>query len=132
MYRRFCFLLAASISVAVAADVHIVEEIVAKVNSDIITKGELAHERIQIETELRQQGASGAKLTEEVNVRAADALRDQIDKLLLVQKAKDLNIDVNSEVTRRLAAMQVQSKIADERQVPRLHPRADGRDLRGL
>ncbi len=114
MYRRFCFLLAASISVAAAADVHIVEEIVAKVNSDIITKGELAHERIQIETELRQQGASGAKLTEEVNVRAADALRDQIDKLLLVQKAKDLNIDVNSEVTRRLAAMQVQSKIADD------------------
>ena len=37
----------------------------------------------------------------------------QIDQLLLVQKAKDLNINVDSEITKRLAAMQVQSKITD-------------------
>lgn len=113
MYRRLVFLLAAPVCFAFAADVHIVEEIVAKVNSDIITRGELARTRLEIEAELRQQGVSGAKLTQALHEKAADALRDQIDQLLLVQKAKDLNIDVNTEITKRLAAMQVQSKISD-------------------
>ena len=33
--------------------------------------------------------------------------------MLLVQKGKDLNISVDSEVTRRLAEIQVQQKISD-------------------
>src|SRR5208282_4285039 len=113
MYRRFIILLAASIGVAAAADVHIVEEIVAKVNNDIITRGELARTRQDMEMELRQQGLAGPKLAQAVNEKAADALRDHIDQLLLVQKAKDLNISVDSEITKRLAAMQVQAKITD-------------------
>ncbi|HTT63576.1 MAG TPA: peptidylprolyl isomerase [Bryobacteraceae bacterium] len=113
MYRKLLFLLAGSISMAAAADVHIVEEIVAKVNGDIITKGELERTRQEIEAELHQQGLSGSKLQAAVHDKAADALRDQIDQLLLVQKAKDLNINVDSEITKRLAALQVQSKIAD-------------------
>jgi len=98
---------------AAAADVRIVEEIVAKVNSDIITKGELARTSQEIAAELRQQGLAGAKLTQALREKAADALRDQIDQLLLVQKAKDLNVNVDAEITKRLAAMQVQSKIND-------------------
>jgi parvulin-like peptidyl-prolyl isomerase len=113
MYRRLILLLAAYISVAAAADVRIVEEIVAKVNNDIITRGELAHTRQEIAAELRQQGLSGPKLQQALQEKAADALRDQIDQLLLVQKAKDLNVNVDSEITKRLAAMQVQSKISD-------------------
>ena len=42
MYRGLIFLFAVSLWTAAAADVRIVEEIVAKVNSDIITKGELS------------------------------------------------------------------------------------------
>ena len=114
MYRRFSLLFAVSVIAAAAADVHIVEEIVCKVNGDIVTRGDLARDRVKIEAEVRQQDGPGPKLNEEVNNVMANALRDEIDKLLLVQKAKDLNIDVKSEVTRRLAAMQVQSKIADD------------------
>src|SRR5262249_36860496 len=40
-------------------------------------------------------------------------LRDQIDQLLLVSKAKDLNISVDADVTKRIAEIQAQSKIAD-------------------
>src|ERR1022692_2254899 len=98
MYRRLILLLAASISVAAAADVRTVEEIVAKANNDIITRGELAHARLEIEAELRQMGLSGPKLQQALQEKAADALRDQIDQLLLVQKAKDLNINVDSEM----------------------------------
>jgi peptidyl-prolyl cis-trans isomerase SurA len=114
MYRRLIFILAAAISGAAAADVHIVEEIVAKVNNDVITRGELTRARLSIEAELRQQGLNGAKLQQAVQEKSADALREQIDDLLLVQKAKDLNISVDAEISKRLAAMQVQSKIVDE------------------
>jgi len=113
MYRRLILLLAASLSMAAAADVRIVEEIVAKVNNDVITRGEMARTRQELEAELRQQGLTGAKLQQAVHDRAADVLRDQVDQLLLVQKAKDLNLNVDSEITKRLAAMQVQSKISD-------------------
>lgn len=105
--------MAACLSSAAAADVHIVEEIVAKVNGDIITRGELDQTRQKIEAELRQQGVTGPKLQQAAKQQAADALRDQIDQLLLVQKAKDLNISVDSDITKRLAEMQVQSKITD-------------------
>src|ERR1035441_1093700 len=110
MYPRFILLLAASISVAAAADVHIVEKIAPKKNNDITPRGELAPPRLDMEMELRQQGLAGPKLTQALQERAADALRDHIDQLLLVQKAKDLNINVDSEITKRLAAMQVQAK----------------------
>jgi len=113
MYQRLFLGLAAFVSCAVAADVRIIEEIVAKVNGDIITRGELERTRLQIEAELKKSGLSGAKLQTATRDAAADALRDQIDQLLLVQKAKDLNITVDSEITKRLAQMQVQSGITD-------------------
>jgi len=113
MYRRVFWVLAASLSTAAASDVRIVEEIVAKVNGDIITRGEIEHTRQQIEGDMRQQGLSGAKLQQAMRDKGGDALRDQIDQLLLVQKAKDLNLDVDSEVTKRMAEIQVQSKITD-------------------
>jgi len=119
MYRRLIvlwaasFSAAASLSVLAGADIHIVEEIVAKVNGDIITRGELLHTQQEIEADLRQQGATGERLQQAVKARAGDALRDQIDQLLLVQKAKDLNLSVDAEVTKRLAEMQVRSGLAD-------------------
>lgn len=95
-------------------NIRVVEEIVAKVNNDIITRGELEKMRVQIESELRlKKGLSGQELEKEVNAHQADALRDKIDQLLLVQKGKDLNIKVEGEITRRFAEIQVESKISD-------------------
>jgi peptidyl-prolyl cis-trans isomerase SurA len=91
----------------------VVEEIVAKVNSEIITRGELTKQRTAIEAELQQQGLTGPALDESVKKRAADGLRDQIDQLLLVQKGKELNINVDADVNRRIAEIQSQSKVAD-------------------
>jgi parvulin-like peptidyl-prolyl isomerase len=113
MYLRFSVLLAASVTAAMSADVRVVEEIVAKVNGDIITRSEVDHTRQMMAAELKQQGLNGAKLAQELKQREKDALRDQIDQLLLVQKGKDLNINVDPDVTRRIAEIQVQSKIAD-------------------
>src|SRR5450755_2042032 len=114
MFRRFVVLMVASLGVGIAADnVKVVEEIAAKVNGDIITRGELAKKRLDIEAEAKRQGLSGARLQEAVEEFTANALRDEIDTLLLVQKGKDLNINVDADVTRRLAELQVQQKISD-------------------
>jgi parvulin-like peptidyl-prolyl isomerase len=99
--------------VAAAADVRILEEIVAKVNGDIITRGEIERTRQQLAAELRQQGVTGAKLQQELRDREKDALRDQIDQLLLVQRGKDLNVNVDPDVTRRVTELQKQSAIDD-------------------
>jgi len=113
MLGRIVVLMAAALPMAVAADVQVVEEIAAKINNDIITRGELEHRRQEIEQELRRQGLSGAKLAEAVKQAERDALRDQIDQLLLVQRGKDLDIKVDADVTRRLAEIQVQNNIRD-------------------
>lgn len=113
MFLRLFGLLVVSLATVAAADVRIVEEIVAKVNNDIITRTELERTRQNLEAELKQQGLSGQKLREAVEQRQQDALRDQIDQLLLVQKGKDLNINVDPEITRRMAEIQLQSKIVD-------------------
>jgi parvulin-like peptidyl-prolyl isomerase len=105
--------MAVALPMAVAADVKVVEEIAAKINNDIITRGELEHRRLEIEQELRRQGLTGAKLADAVRQAERDALRDQIDQLLLVQRGKDLDIKVDADVTRRLAELQVQNNIRD-------------------
>jgi peptidyl-prolyl cis-trans isomerase SurA len=122
MFRRttLAIVLAAASSL-IAADrpdpqIRIVEEIVAKVNSDIITRGELTKQRTEAQAELKQQGVSGQALEDAAARRAADGLRDQIDQLLLVQKGKELSINVDSEVNRRIADIQSQSKVSDPEQ----------------
>ena len=113
------FLLAASL-LAGAADVstppvRVIEEIVAKVNGDIITRGELEQQRRAIEAEMKQQqpNLSAEALAAAVRQKQSEALRDKIDQSLLVQRGKELNINVDAEVTRRIAQIQQESKIAD-------------------
>lgn len=91
----------------------VVEEIVAKVNGQIITRGELEKQRERIKAELEKQGLIGPALDEAVNKASADALREQIDQLLLVQKGAELNINVDADVNRRVAEIQKESGIAD-------------------
>jgi parvulin-like peptidyl-prolyl isomerase len=97
----------------VAADVGVVEEIVAKCNGDIITRGDLDHGRKQIIEALRREGLTGLPLEQALQEQEKNILRDRIDQLLLVQKGKDLNISVDSEIAKRLASIQKDSGIAD-------------------
>ena len=106
-------ILIATATVCLAADVAVVEEIVAKVNGDIITRGELEHSRKQLEADLRQQGTPALTLQQTLEQREKDLLRDRIDQLLLQQKGKDLNINVDPELTKYIADLQRRSKIAD-------------------
>ena len=114
MLRRFVVVIAMAAPLALAADVTVVEEIAAKVNGDIVTKGEIAERQKEFATYLSQeQKLSGNQLATVLQQQSKDILREKIDTLLLVQKAKDLNISVDGDVARELAQMQVLSKITD-------------------
>jgi peptidyl-prolyl cis-trans isomerase SurA len=114
MICRFVVLTAATLGLAAAADVKIVEEIVAKVNGDIVTKGDLEEKRREVELMFRQQQhLNGQQLTQAVNDASKDILREKIDELLLVQKAKDNQVNVDGDVAKYLADLQVQSKLSD-------------------
>ncbi len=95
------------------ADVKLVEHIIAKVNNEIVTQGELDRTRRQLEAELKRQGVTGERLQQALKEAENDLLRDRIDHLLLVQKGKDLNINIDSEVSKYLAELQLQFKISD-------------------
>ncbi len=96
-----------------AADTAVVEEIVAKCNGDIITRGDLDRSRRELIETLRAAGVVGDDLEKQLTAREKNLLRDRIDQLILAQKAKDLNINVDSEVSKRMSAIQSDSKIAD-------------------
>lgn len=96
-----------------AADVSTVEQIVAKVNGDIVTRSELDRTRKQAEAQMLQRGANARDVRQMMAEREKDTLRDRIDELLLVQRAKELSINVDSEVSKYLAEIQQQQKIAD-------------------
>lgn len=114
MICRFVVLSAVAFRLAAAADIRVVEEIAAKVNGEIVTKGEIDEQRQLVETYFRQeQHLNGPALLTAVDEQTKNVLRDKIDQLLLVQKAKELEMNVDSEVTRRLAEVQVLSKISD-------------------
>lgn len=96
-----------------AADIQVVDQIVAKVNGDIVSQDEIDRLKREMAQELKAQGATNAQLDSELDKRGKDVLRDRIDELLLVQKAKELNINVDSDVTKYMTNLQRQAGIAD-------------------
>jgi peptidyl-prolyl cis-trans isomerase SurA len=91
----------------------IVEEIVAKINGDIVTRGDLAKARAEIDREMKQTGLVGPAAQQQLEKAVQDELRNQIDKFLLIQKGKELDINVDAELNRQIASLQSDSKISD-------------------
>ena len=113
--KHYCLALFAlsALSLNAADAPAVVDQIVAKVNGDIVSQEEIARTSKQMADEMKAQGASGSQLQQAVGEREKDVLRDRIDQLLLVQKGKELNINVDSEVSKYVASVQRQSKISD-------------------
>jgi peptidyl-prolyl cis-trans isomerase SurA len=93
----------------------VVEEIIARVNNEIITRSELDKGRRAAEEEATQE-CSGRCTPEQLQVaiedRKKNALRDLIDQSLLVQRGKDMGISVESDVIKKLDAIRTQNNMA--------------------
>lgn len=113
-FKALVVCLLAATSCVLAADAVVVDEIIAKVNGDIITRSEIDRDRKNLETEARRSGMNAAQLRTELDARSKDLLRERIDGLLLVSKGKELNINVESELSKYMADLRNQSKIVDQ------------------
>lgn len=78
----------------------VIERIIARVNGEIITQRQFEREREKVRQQMSQQ-FSGAELEGKVREYGKDLLRDLIDQALMVQKAKDLDISVETDVVKR-------------------------------
>lgn len=93
---------------AVASDT-VVEEIIARVNDQIITRSDLHRSREQMLNEMHQQNIP------ERDPREVEAennlLRDLIDQQLLVQKGAELGITADTELIKRLDELRKQMNL---------------------
>src|SRR5215470_13806395 len=81
----------------------VVEEIVARVNNQIVTKGDYERSKEQLRQEAQQQDPANA--TKIISDKDKDILRDLIDQQLLLEKGKDLGITADTEVIKKLDQM---------------------------
>jgi len=87
----------------------VVEEIIARVNNEIITRTEYVRSRDQLKQEVQQQEPTNADRA--FSEKQRDVLRDLIDQQLLLQKGKDLGITGDTELIKRLDEMRKQMNL---------------------
>jgi peptidyl-prolyl cis-trans isomerase SurA len=94
----------------------VVEEIIARVNNEIITRSELERARASA-AEGAQHDCSGRCTPEQLQVAVEDsqkfALRDLIDQSLLAQRGKDMGINVKPDVVKQLDQIRIQNNLPD-------------------
>lgn len=101
-------------SLGMAADnFKVVDQIVAKVNGDIVSQDEIQRTAKELAEQLKAQGASATQYSQELARNDKDILSNRIDEILLTQKGKELNINVDSDASKYMADLQRQSGIAD-------------------
>src|ERR1700722_12287848 len=93
----------------------VVEEIVARVNDDIVTREDLDKARASLDSEAREAcpSCTPEHLRVQVSGKEKDLLRDLIDQSLLTQRAKDQGINVDTDVIKRLDAIRTQNHLPD-------------------
>jgi peptidyl-prolyl cis-trans isomerase SurA len=92
-----------------------VEEIIARVNNEIITRSEYEKARQVAEEDAKsecQNRCTPEQLQADIEDRQKHTLRDLVDQSLLVQRAKDMGVSVEPELIKRLDAIRTENKLA--------------------
>jgi len=108
--KKLLFTLIALAWMPALAAGQVVEEIIARVNSQIITKSEFGRSKDQLRDEAKQQDPTNAEKT--YTDREKDVLRDLIDQQLLLDKGKDLGISADTDLIKQLDGMRKEMKLA--------------------
>jgi peptidyl-prolyl cis-trans isomerase SurA len=85
----------------------VVEDVVVRVNDLIISRSDVERAELALAQENQQAGATPAEAAE----RQKNLLRDMIDKQLLLSRGKELGINADAEVVRRLDEIRKQNKM---------------------
>jgi peptidyl-prolyl cis-trans isomerase SurA len=93
----------------------VVEEIIARVNNEIITRSEYERAR-ETAAEEAKQDCQGHCTPEQLQIAIEDgqknALRSLIDQSLLVQRGKDMGISVEPDVIKKLDQIRIQNNLS--------------------
>jgi peptidyl-prolyl cis-trans isomerase SurA len=107
--KRLSLILIALACLPAFARAQVVEEIIARVNNQIITRSEYTRSKDQLRDEAKQQDSTNAdKLFGE---KEKDVLRDLIDQQLLLDKGKDLGITGDTDLIKQLDGMRKEMKL---------------------
>ena len=85
----------------------VVEDVIARVNDQIINRSDVERSQQQMQQEIQQQNLPPS----EAEQRQKDMLRDMIDQQLLLSKAKELGLNADAEVVRRLDEIRKQNHL---------------------
>ncbi len=85
----------------------VVEDVIVRVNDQIISRSDLERSEQQLAAELQQSGANAAEAEE----RQKNMLRDMIDQQLLLSRGKELGLNADAEVIRRLDEIRKQNHL---------------------
>ena len=111
--RKLCFVLASCLLTCALNAATVVEEIVARVGSDIITKSDYDHEvqRLHDDIGKRLQGEEAEKMFADQKSRLLDFM---INQKLLEQRARDLNISVEDDINAAVARLRQENQLPDD------------------
>ena len=107
--KNLCLSLIALACLPALAAGQVVEEIITRVNNQIITRSEFERSKDQLKEEVKQQNA--ADPDKAYADREKDVLRDLIDQQLLLDKGKDLGITGDTELIKRMDQMRKDMKL---------------------
>jgi peptidyl-prolyl cis-trans isomerase SurA len=97
-----------------ASEGKVVEEIVARVNNEVITRSEFEHAKATADEDAKsdcQNRCTPEQLNQLIEERKKGALRELIDQSLLVQRAKDMGISVEPDVIKQLDQIRIENKL---------------------
>jgi len=107
--KNLCLSLIALACLPALAAGQVVEEIITRVNNQIITRSEFERSKDQLKEEVKQQNP--ADPDKAYADREKDVLRDLIDQQLLLDKAKDLGISGDTDLIKQLDQMRKDMKL---------------------
>jgi peptidyl-prolyl cis-trans isomerase SurA len=91
-----------------------VEEIIARVNNEIITRSEYDKARQTAEEDAKsecQNRCTPEQLQANIEDREKHTLRDLVDQSLLVQRAKDMGVSVEPDLIKKLDGIRIENKL---------------------
>jgi peptidyl-prolyl cis-trans isomerase SurA len=95
----------------------VVEDVIARVNNEIITLSDLARARAsslsEIEQECTRNPCTAERRAEMIKESETNLVRDLIDQSLMVQRAKDIGISVETDLIKYMDSIRQQNNLKD-------------------